>query len=274
MVNLVKKILKTVDNFTDAEQIRINLIHKIQEMKKQGYSISEMSRLLDKDRRTIRKYTQGDPYDLCKHLRKRHNPYENRIINLISDGCIEKQIIDILITEGYSLSRSNARHMIRKIVKDNNLNINKYSPTSNSIKTNNGASDNKYIYIKRTCIFNYLWMDTKLDDIEKKHIILNYPKILKLKKCIIEFRELFKRKSLALLYIFIEKYSNIDIPQIASFTTGFLKDIEAVENSVCSDLSNGFVEGTNSKLKMIKRTMYGRCSKKLLAAKLMLCKNG
>ncbi|NFB73608.1 transposase, partial [Clostridium butyricum] len=38
--------------------------------------------------------------------------------------------------------------------------------------------------------------------------------------------------------------------------------------------SNGFVEGTNSKLKMIKRTMYGRCSKKLLAAKLMLAPNG
>ncbi|KFX60152.1 hypothetical protein KU41_01310 [Clostridium botulinum] len=52
-----------------------------------------------------------------------------------------------------------------------------------------------------------------------------------------------------------------------------------VNNSIktkngASDLSNGFVEGTNSKLKMIKRTMYGRCSKKLLAAKLMLAPNG
>lgn len=27
--------------------------------------------------------------------------------------------------------------------------------------------------------------------------------------------------------------------------------------------------GTNSKLKMVKRTMYGRCSKELLEAKLM-----
>ena len=35
-------------------------------------------------------------------------------------------------------------------------------------------------------------------------------------------------------------------------------------------LSNGFVEGTNSKLKMIKRTMYGRCGKELLTAKLIL----
>ena len=34
------------------------------------------------------------------------------------------------------------------------------------------------------------------------------------------------------------------------------------------DYSNGFVEGTNSRLKMIKRTMYGRCRKQLLEAKL------
>ena len=166
---------------------------------------------------------------------------------------------------------SNARHMIRKVVKDNNLIINKYSPVTNSVKTSNGARDIKYIYITKTCIFKYLWMDGEISEIEKNYIYTNYPKILELKKCINEFRELFKRKSLTLLYIFIDKYKDINIPEIASFTSGLLRDLEAIENSVSSNLSNGFVEGTNSKLKMIKRTMYGRCSKKLLAAKLMLC---
>ena len=56
---------------------------------------------------------------------------------------------------------------------------------------------------------------------------------------------------------------------IFSFADGLEKDIEAVENSVASPLSNGFVEGTNNKLKMVKRTMYGRCSRQLLEAKLM-----
>ena len=45
-----------------------------------------------------------------------------------------------------------------------------------------------------------------------------------------------------------------------------------MENSVASELSNGFVEGTNSKLKMVKRAMCGRCSKALLTAKLMYVK--
>ncbi|WP_408607114.1 transposase [Hespellia stercorisuis] len=66
-----------------------------------------------------------------------------------------------------------------------------------------------------------------------------------------------------------ERYKKSMLKEIASFANGLEKDISAVENAVASPLSNGFVEGTNSKVKMVKRTMYGRCSQKLLAAKLM-----
>ena len=65
------------------------------------------------------------------------------------------------------------------------------------------------------------------------------------------------------------EYTKFTIKELSSFANGLEKDISAVENAVASDLSNGFVEGTNSKLKMVKRTMYGRCSKKLLEAELM-----
>ena len=243
-------------------------------MKEKGYSISDISRLLGKDRRTISRYISGNPNNLCKDTRKRYNPYEDKIINLIKSGYIEKQIINILISEGYKLSISNARHMIRKVVKDNNLNINKYSPVINSVNTSNKSSDIKYTYITRNLIFKHIWMDYEISENEKKHLYVTYPKIFKLKKCIIEFREIFERKGLTLLSIFIDKCKEINIPEVASFAKGLLKDLDAIENAVSSNLSNSFVEGTNSKLKMIKRTMYGRASKKLLASKLMLYLNG
>ena len=72
-----------------------------------------------------------------------------------------------------------------------------------------------------------------------------------------------------LLYLFIERYKKSSIKELSRFADGLERDLDAVENSVASPLSNGFVEGTNSKLKMVKRTMYGRCNKNLLAAKLM-----
>lgn len=66
-----------------------------------------------------------------------------------------------------------------------------------------------------------------------------------------------------------EKYKNSSLKEISRFASGLERDLPAVENAVASPLSNGFVEGTNSKLKMIKRTMYDRCGKELLAAKLI-----
>ena len=44
--------------------------------------------------------------------------------------------------------------------------------------------------------------------------------------------------------------------------------MKSTSSSCKYDYSNGFVEGTNSRLKMIKRTMYGRCGRQLLEAKL------
>ena len=61
--------------------------------------------------------------------------------------------------------------------------------------------------------------------------------------------------------------------ELSRLASGLEKDLSAVENAIASPLSNGFVEGTNSKLKMIKRTMYGRCGKQLLEAKLRYTKS-
>ena len=40
------------------------------------------------------------------------------------------------------------------------------------------------------------------------------------------------------------------------FVRGLSRDGNAVENAVAYPFSNSFVEGANSKLKMLKRTMY------------------
>ncbi|MEG1573440.1 MAG: transposase, partial [Bacteroidales bacterium] len=84
-----------------------------------------------------------------------------------------------------------------------------------------------------------------------------------------EFIEIYQKKSMLRLYLFINKYKESSIIELSRFAVGLEKDLDVVENSVTSSLSNGFVEGTNSKLKMIKRTMYGRCNKVLLEAKMM-----
>ena len=58
---------------------------------------------------------------------------------------------------------------------------------------------------------------------------------------------------------------------LKSFVRGLKRDLEAVKNAVrYKDLSSGFVEGTNNKLKLLKRIGYGRMGLTVLEKKLRL----
>ena len=140
------------------------------------------------------------------------------------------------------------------------------------LKYKTGSTGKEKDYITREGIFRHMWMNTELTDDHKKYIYDKYPNIWELHCCIKEFRNIFKNRNVPLLYLFVEKYSNSSIKALKSFADGLKRDIDAVENAVAYNFSNGFVEGTNSRLKMIKRSMYGRCGKQLLEAKLRYTK--
>ena len=102
--------------------------------------------------------------------------------------------------------------------------------------------------------------------------VKTFVQIILICKCVLRFGSM---RSLIRITVFLVADwcfpgLGIIIKLIKKFTESMENDLEAIENAVSSPLSNGFVEGTNSKLKMIKRTMYGRCGCRLLAAKLMV----
>ena len=136
------------------------------------------------------------------------------------------------------------------------------------LKYKTGSKGKDKDYITREGVFRYMWMNTELSDNHKEYIYEKYPNIWELQCCIREFRNIFKNHNVPMLYLFVEKYSKNLLKPLRSFAEGLKRDIDAVENAVAYDYSNGFVEGTNSRLKMIKRTMYGRCGRQLLEAKL------
>jgi transposase len=56
---------------------------------------------------------------------------------------------------------------------------------------------------------------------------------------------------------------------LASFTTGIVNDRSAVQAALTASWSNGQTEGQNTKLKLVKRQMYGRAKLDLLRACLL-----
>ena len=190
------------------------------------------------------------------------------IINSIKEGRTASSIAQQLKTEGSHYTISNIRQYVTRLAKEHGLEMATYCSHSSKYDEKGNAIPHMD-YITRKGIFNHLWMKNSLAPIQREYLWIQYESLPELDRCIREFREIFSQQSIPRLNLFVYRYGKSALKEIASFANGLLKDIEAVENAVVSSLSNGFVEGTNSKVKTIKKAMYGRCGKLLLEAKLM-----
>jgi hypothetical protein len=61
-----------------------------------------------------------------------------------------------------------------------------------------------------------------------------------------------------------------DLPLLHAFVRGLRKDLDAVVAGLSLPYSNGPIEGTNTKFKLLKRQMYGRAGFALLRQRILL----
>ena len=263
-----------VDNLTESEKRRRQLILQVQELYQAGTSTRRIAQILGKDRKTIKKYTEGDPDKLCRS--NKHSSlsgYDDWIIEAIRGGYTQSDIARQLAEDGYAGTISNVRQYVTTLAKRHGLEISKYCRTAPK-DWGQKQRKPKMDYITRKGIFNHLWMNMELSSTHKEYLWEEYPILRELEACIRHFREFFNKRNMPMLHLFTNRYGVSNVKELASFANGLQKDINAVENAVASPLSNGFVEGTNSKVKTIKKSMYGRCGIELLSAKLMYNKYG
>ncbi len=225
-----------------------------------GYSIRKISRTLKYSRNTISKYLNGDMESVCTpELTSGVDRYRDYIIKALSKGICRSNLYRDLEKQGLRCGKTAAYDYMNRLAEIHGIDVSLMKDATTEQKEKQ-KQIRKYDYLSRKSVFRYLWMG---EELEKRHLVYlynTYPQLRLLQTCIMEWRQIFCMGHQSLLYSFLDKYHNSESKQISGFVSGLLKDLEAVENAVSSPLSNGFVEGTNSKLKMVKRTMYGRCS--------------
>lgn len=195
--------------------------------------------------------------------------YRDYIVKTLAAGMCRINIYRELVIKGLKCGKTAAYNYMNYLAKVYHIEPSYMKDTTPEQK-NIQNHIQQFDYISRRDVFRFLWIGNELKPEHLSYLVNTYPKFGSLYICVKEFKQIFKTKYQSLLYCFIEKYSKSAINQLAGFVKSLINDLEAVENAVSSPLSNGFVEGTNCKLKMLKRTMYGRCRRELLAAKLML----
>jgi len=92
------------------------------------------------------------------------------------------------------------------------------------------------------------------------------PLLVEAREIIAAFHTMIRKKSQADLDPWIERARS---SLVASFATGVIKDKAAVSAAITLQWSNGQIEGQITKLKLVKRQMYGRGKLDLLQARLL-----
>ena len=271
---MVKKTPSTVDNFIKLDENCVHIFNSVHELHFAGHSTRKIAKMLKMSRNTVSKYIHGEFEALCqKKFQSSMDIYHDYIVKSLHSGMNRKDIYNSVVAKGFSGKQSAAYDYMNKVVAHYSIDIS-IGRSSSAESMQRKKELLNYDYLTRAEIFKSLWMDTEISPDHAEYMLSKYPKLCELDTCVKEFREIFAEKRLLFLYLFIEKYKTSEIKAISVFATGLEKDIEAVENAVVSDLSNGFVEGTISKLKMVKRVMYGRCGSELLTAKMMYNASG
>jgi transposase len=131
----------------------------------------------------------------------------------------------------------------------------------------------KYI-VKRKEIIALLFHSkktrAKLSEEQIKEIYKLHPKIESVIDLVNDFRDILRQKRNDALQSWIERATALDIQPLNSFINGIERDLIAVKNAITYEYNNGLAEGKVNKLKLVKRTMYGRCLFDLLRNKILL----
>ena len=103
------------------------------------------------------------------------------------------------------------------------------------------------------------------------HLEATVPIVAQLRKCLASFMTMLDTHDEVALDRFIDTYQQDPAEPIATFASGLAKDLAAVKNHLrYPTISNGPMEGTNNKIKMVRRRSYGRAGVELVNALMAL----
>ena len=110
---------------------------------------------------------------------------------------------------------------------------------------------------------------TESEQVHLAWLCQSHPTLGRLYDLVQAFRHLLKHRQGQQLEGWIADCQASGIPELAQFATGLLREREWVIAAVTHPASNGPTEGANTKLKLMKRTMYGRAGFPLLRQRVL-----
>ena len=235
---------------------------QVVERHRQGLSAKEIACQLDLSERTVRRWLASGTFPEARKRRKRHSDFDQfapYVLKRWQEG--ERNGMELwreIVSLGYTgTERTVYRHleMLKQVNIQAPLNLNRlHKLTAN------------------TAVWLFIRDKKGLDEIQQEDLAIFCQASPTLKRAydfVQDFMQMVHKREGYRLDAWLERVAASDLPEFQSFATGVEKDKAAVKAGLTWFINNAQVEGQVTKLKLLKRTMYGRAGFALLRQRVL-----
>ncbi len=245
----------------------------ILELQKHGMKSGEIARTLGMSQRTLQRWiaTGNIPYSRRKRQRASLiDPYKTYLLKRWHQGCHKgAQLEKELRAKGYKGSQ----HGVYRYLETLKASIPAPSKHTSASKPASSIQPNLLLTLsasQATRLFFRRPEDFKPEDQEHlQQLRQANPSLEVTYQLVEEFLHMVRERTGAQLDAWLEKVEASHLPAFQTFVTGVQKDKDAVLAGLTLPWSNGPLEGNVNRLKLIKRSMYGRVDIDLLKLRVL-----
>jgi transposase len=127
-------------------------------------------------------------------------------------------------------------------------------------------------YTPNAAVWLFVRDQQSLDEVEQEDLAAfchTSPRLRNAYDLVQEFFSMVRKREGHRLDVWLEKVAASHLSELQSFATGIERDKLAVQAGLTWWINNGVVEGSVTKVKLIKRQMYGRASFALLRQRVL-----
>jgi transposase len=232
------------------------------ELNRLGKPSQEIARILGVTGRTIQRWLKADTFPDAKRRRRRPGSFEIYASYVLSRWQAGERnglaIYRDIKEQGYDGSERTVYRYLEPL---------KQAEVRASIDVHRLQK-----WTANTAIWLFVRDPEKLDEIEREDLAAFCEASAPLKKAydlLQDFLSMVHKREGQRLDAWLARVAESGLPELQSFAAGVEKDKDAVQAGLTWPINNGMVEGHVTKLKLIKRQMYGRAGFTLLRQRVL-----
>lgn len=227
-----------------------------------GVSYSQIAKHLGLDRKTVKKYCEADFSPRFHSTRKRRSKldgFRDTAVQMANAGNRATEIFDAVKKIGYKGSYQLVQRYVKSL-KDSD-------PVFREVKTAEHAVECQHLI---SLVYKPITKIPELTTEELAEVLECFPALWEVYQFVDAFHYALFHGTPEQLAEWVAQAADCRFPKLASAAEGIRRDLEAAANAVTHPYSNGVVEGSNTKIKLTKRIMYGRCHFSTMRTKILL----